>query len=266
MEGRSASESPKRNERLESWSGGEFHPSGGKGSVQQEIARRQFLLVASEIYGVTAELRDKVLPLYRQQDDGAAGAMKTWCNRFRLSQPWVFRQLDQTLHFWTQFPGVAQLDKPNPPWHPLFDVLIRRPRPETTVRFVFSYQSPTFEIMADRVVTQQVPAGWDLELDRKERFVAEARKQFEAALKSYCAEQERSAQQKGLIRVKRSRTRGFSLASKMRWTVQRHCGQMTFEEVAAHHVEAGNKDVDPSTVIKAVNEISDLIDLTCNPL
>jgi hypothetical protein len=46
-------------ERAQIWLGGEFETAPG---ISRETAQKQFLLLASELYGVTASLRDNVLP------------------------------------------------------------------------------------------------------------------------------------------------------------------------------------------------------------
>jgi hypothetical protein len=247
--------------------GGEFQTPSGKGDIQQTIVRRQFLIVASELYQVTAELRDQVLPLYRTRDDKAATALREWRDRFRLGQPWVLQQVKETLDFWTLFsPKIAQLDKPNPPWHPLFQIVARRSRPEITVPFEFAYQTEVFNVTAKGILARMVSAGWDLELERKEQFIAEARRQFESALRAYCSRQELAAEQRGLVRVKRSRTRNYSLLSKVRWSVHRNCGQMSFDQIAQEHRNFAKQDVDSSIIGKEVREISSLIELDGNPV
>jgi hypothetical protein len=244
------------------WTGGEFQKLSGKGGIQQTIARRQFLIIASELYQVTVELRDKVLPLYRRLDDTASVAMREWCDRYRLGQPWVLQQVKESLDFWTVFSlQVAQLDKANPPWHPLFDIVVRRPRPEVTNLFAFAYQCEVLDVTAQGSVKRRVPAGWDLEMERKEQFTAEARRQFNAALNAYCAEQEFAARQKGCVRIKRSRAGDYSLRSKIRWAVQRNCGRMLFEEIADDHTKVTKRKVDASTIGRVVREIFDLIEI-----
>jgi hypothetical protein len=103
--------------------------------------------------------------------------------------------------------------------------------------------------------------GWDVELERREIFVADARCQFEAALQSYCADQERGALNRGLMKVRCSRASRISPLVKMKWTVQHQCGQHRFEDIAQAHLNDTGQDVDVSTIIKAVKEQSDLIGL-----
>jgi hypothetical protein len=47
----------------------------------------------------------------------------------------------------------------------------------------------------------------------------------------------------------------------MKWTVQRQCGTMGFEEIAQAHYNELDEVVDVSSVIKAVKEQTDLIGL-----
>jgi hypothetical protein len=249
------------------WSGGEFHDPSRPSSIPTEMAQRQFLIIASELYGVTADLRRTVLPHFRGigaplEEDALGRVMKAWCDRYRFWQPWVLKQVLETLTLWAIAPQVARMDEPNPPWHPLFHLIIRRPRPATTVPFVFNYLEPNFEITVDGTKEWSEPAGWDLELERKEEFIAEARSQFNAALKTYCEDQERNAKDRGLVRVKRSRSRRYDQRSNMTWVVQRHCGPMSFEDIAQAHTGRTGQNVDVSTIIKRVKEISELIDLT----
>ena len=188
--------------------------------------------------------------------------MKAWCDRYRFWQPWLLKQVLDTLMLWASFPRLARLDEFNPPWHPLFHLIIRRPHPAATVPFVFNYLGPNFEITADDTKEWSEPSGWDLDLERKEDFVAEAKMQFNAALKTYCDDQERNAKNLDFIRVKRSRTRLYGPRSNMTWVVQHHCGPMSFEDIAQAHTDRTGQSVDVSSIIKRVNEISDLIDLT----
>jgi len=244
------------------WSGGEFFDPAAPHSIPREIAQKQFLLLASELYGVTADLRDNVLPNYRRQEhESAISALRLWQNRYGLNAPWILDQVRKTLDLWTLFPRVAKLDRPNPPWHPLFHLLIRRPRPATTTPFGFTYDAPYFEITAEGVKEWREAAGWDVELERKEKFIAEAAKQFQVALKAYCVDQERKAKERGFIKVKRPRALWISFAAKVKWTVQRRCARMKFEQIASAHLNSTGQDVDVSTIIKATNEICKLIEL-----
>ena len=247
------------------WSGGEFVDQSTKG-IQREIGQRQFLELARELYHVTADLRDKVLPHYAKIADPFHAELSTrepqnWFDRYRLGRPWVVKQVRETLTLWTLVPDVARLSENDPPWHPLFNVLMRRPQPARTVPFDFNFVCPTFEITVEGTVNRLEPAGWDVELNRREEFIAEARKQFEVALKSYWVEQERSAIARGLVRAKRPRRGDISLRSKMTWAVRRRCGRMGFEEIARVHDQETRESVDVSTVIKSVKEILVLVDL-----
>jgi hypothetical protein len=49
----------------EIWLGGQFFDPHEAQSVPRESARKGFLALASELFGVTGDLRDKVLPVYR---------------------------------------------------------------------------------------------------------------------------------------------------------------------------------------------------------
>ena len=251
---------------VKDWSGGDFFDPNASISVPREFAQRQFLEVARELYHVTAVLRDKVLPHYAKigpdsnENERAVSELREWFSRYQLGKPWVLRQVQETLTLWTVFPLVARLNEADPPWHPLFDIVKRRPRPADTVPFVFQFLCPTFEVTAEGVVNRHEPAGWNLELDRRKDFVADARAQFAKALKAYCDQQERSAESKGLVKVKHRRHREVSWGSKVTWAVQRRCGRMEFEEIAMKHQPYRDKVIDTSTVIKAVNEILNLID------
>jgi hypothetical protein len=250
------------------WSGGDFVDKSTKG-IQREIAQRQFLELARKLYHVTADLRDNVLPHYAKAadefDEGRVSSeLRKWFDRYKLGRPWVVDQVRETLTLWTLTPDFARLSDENPPWHPLFHIVKRRPRPADTVFFVFTLVCPTFEITSEGTVNRLEPAGWDVELDRREDFVIEASRQFEEKLKDYCDEQERSAEAKGLIRIKRSRKRIISPLSKMTWTVQRICGRMSPEEIAQIHLQNTDQLVDTSTVIKYTNKIIRLASLN-NP-
>lgn len=254
-----------RKQRSEVWSGGEFFDPSSPRSVPREFAQKQFLLLASELYGVTADLRDNVFSLFAASQapspNSLKDALKAWCDRYRLSQPWVLRQVKETLDIWTMVPELVQLDGPNPLWHPLFAFIIRRPRPSSTTPFTFTFVAPNFRIVPEGKDEWQEPAGWDLELERKEEFAAEAIKQFKFALKQYCADQERIAKAKGWKRVKRSRARFYDLRSYITWTVQRRCGRMSFEDIAEAHIKRTNQEADVSSIIKRTKEISELIEL-----
>jgi hypothetical protein len=246
----------------QTWSGGDYFDPGSPDSVPREIARRRFLVLASELYGVTASLRDNVLPRFDPADPESIGSeLARWHNRYHLGQRWVFNQVLDTLLLWKLFPEVSKLDQANPPWHPLFHLVKRRLRPETTIPFVFTHNNPAFEITKEGIREWLQAGGWDVQLERKENFVADARRQFEAALKSYCADQERGAAERGLIRVRRSRTSRIAPLVKTKWTVQRQCGQKRFEDIAQAHSNETGDDVDVSTITKAVNEQFELIGL-----
>jgi hypothetical protein len=255
---------PEPDERA--WSGGEFFDPAASHSVPRTSAQRRFLLLAGELYSVTADLRDSVLPYFPAlgtplDHEPLKSELKKWCDRHRLGQPWVLRQVADTLNLWKLDPQVARLGLEKPPWHPLFHLVIRRLRPEMTEPFGFSYVGANSEITPNGLKEWTEPAGWYLELEWRQDFEAEARRQFEKALLEYCTDQERKAAERGLIRVKRTRSRKISGASKMTWTVQRQCGQMGFEEIAQAHFDTTEQVVDISTIIKKVNEISRLIDL-----
>jgi hypothetical protein len=248
------------------WSGGEFFDPNASLSVPREIAKRQFLLAASELYSVTADLRDNVFPHFPAlgaslEQEPLKSELKKWIDRYRLGQPWVLRQVTDTLNIWKLDPRVARLDEEKPPWHPLFHFVIRRPRPASTEPFVFSYLAPNFEITPDGVKDWQETAGWNLELERREKFVAEARRQFERALMEYLTDQEAKAAKRGLIRTKRSRAPKITIESKVQWVVRRYCGAMEFEQIASAHLQSTGQNIDISTIIKATKEISLLIDL-----
>ena len=100
-----------------------------------------------------------------------------------------------------------------------------------------------------------------MQLERREDFVAEARRQFEAALKSYSADQELCAAKGGLIRVRRSRASKIAPLVKMRWTVQRQCGRLAFQGIAQAHLDETRENIDVSTIMKAVREQFKLIGL-----
>jgi hypothetical protein len=251
------------------WSGGDFVDKPTKG-IQREIAQRQFLELARDLYHVTADLRDNVLPHYAKaanafDESRVSSELQKWFDRYKLGRPWVVAQVRETLTLWTLFPDVARLSDENPPWHPLFHIVKRRPRPADTVPFVFTFLCPTFEITSEGTVNRLEPAGWDVELDRREDFVTEARRQFEEKLKDHCDEQERSAEARGLVPIKRRRKREISLRTKMTWAVRRRCGEMGFEEIASAHYQDTCESVDVSTVIKSVKEILVLTDLEEHP-
>jgi hypothetical protein len=248
------------------WSGGEFFDPSAPGSVPRDIAQRQFLVLASELYDVTADLRDNVFPHFLAvgaplDQEPLKSELKKWYDQHRLGQPWVLKQVTDTLNIWKLDPQLACLDQEKPPWHPLFHLVIRRSRPATTEPFVFPYLSPNLEITPEGVKERREVAGWYLELERREEFEAEARRQFDTALKNYCADQEREAAKRGLIRVKRSRASTITTRSKMKWMVQRNCRRMSFESIAEDHLLTTSQVVDVSTIIKATQEISRLIDL-----
>jgi len=250
------------------WLGGDFFDPRNPHSVPRELARKGFLVSASELFGVTAALRDNVFPHYLVSSKSPDSAMepfmtalRKWSDEYRLGFRWVFDQVLDTLMLWKLFPGVSQLDQPNPPWHPLFHLVKRRLRPENTVPFAFTYKVPTFEIAREGPRDWLEAGGWDVELERRERFVADARQQFEEALKNYCADQERRAAERQLIKAKRSRKSRIPPSVKMKWTVQRQCGAMSFEEIAQRHVDDTEESVDVSTIIKAVTEQFELVGL-----
>lgn len=252
----------------EIWFGGDFFNPRDPQSVPQEIARKGFLVLASELFGVTADLRDTVLPLYVVASNAPDSdmepfttAMMQWASKYRLRFRWVLDQALDTLLLWKLFPAISKLDQLNPPWHPIFHLVKRRSRPEAAVPFVFTYQSPAFEITAEATRNWLEAGGWDIELDRKEEFVADARRQFEEEIKTYCAAQEQLAEKRGLIRVKRRRAGKIRPLVKMTWTVQRQCGGRGFEQIAQAHYDNTNEIIDVSTIIKAVKEQSDLIGL-----
>ncbi len=252
------------------WSGGEFFDPVAPRSVPRDVAQRQFLLVASELYGVTADLRDNVLPHYLRLAPGTEAALTealgNWIKRYQLAQPWVTQQVEDTLTFWAFDPRIARLDLANPPWHPLFDFVIRRPRPSTTEPFVFAFQAPNSVLTTEGIRTWSEPGGWYLELERREVFEREATRQFRIALKEYVANQAKKAENRGLIRVTRSRASKFTPRSKMQWAVHRNCGAKTFEEIADIHLRTIGQVADISTIIKAATEISQLIELDSPPL
>jgi|SRR5579864_3620442 len=252
------------------WLAGEFFDPGASRSVPRETARKQFLLVASELYGVTADLRDHVLPHYLRLAAGTEAALtealENWIKRYHLGQPWVIQQVKDTLTLWALDPGIARLDLANPPWHPLFDFVIRRPQPSTTEPFVFAFQALNSVFTTEGIRTWSEPAGWYLELERREVFEREATRQFKVALKEYVADQAKKAKTRGLIRVTRFRERKFTPRSKMQWAVHRHCGPKTFEQIADSHLRTIGQVADVSTIIKAISEISQLIELDSPPL
>jgi len=127
--------------------------------------------------------------------------------------------------------------------------------------FVFTYKVPVFEVTREGTRDWLEDSGWDVELERRERFIADARQQFEQALKNYCADAERGAAERGLVKVKRSRASKISPLVKMKWTVQRQCRALGFEEIAQDHLDQTGEGVDVSTIIKAVKDQFDLIGL-----
>ena len=244
------------------WSGGDYFDPGSPFSVPREIARKRFLVLASELLRRDRQFRNEVLPRFNPAAPEAIGSeLANWHNRYHLGQRWVFEQVLDTLLFWKLFPQVSKLDQPNPPWHPLFHVVKRRLRPESTIPFVFTFNAPAFEITKEGVMERIEAGGWDVQLERKRAFVADARRQFEAALNSYCADQERGATERGLIKVRRSRASKIACLVKMSWTVHRQCGQKRFEDIAQAYSNETGENVDVSTIIKAVKEQSDLISL-----
>jgi len=257
---------PKPGEEI--WLGGDFFNPHGPHSLPREIARKGFLVLASELCGVTAALRDHVLPHYRDASHSPDSnmqpfttALRKWSDEYHLRFRWVFDQVLETLILWTLYPAFSKKDQPNPPWHPLFHLVKRRRRAGKTLPFVFTYKVPVFEVTREGTRDWLEDSGWDVELERRERFIADARQQFEQALKNYCADAERGAAERGLVKVKRSRASKISPLVKMKWTVQRQCRALGFEEIAQDHLDQTGEGVDVSTIIKAVKDQFDLIGL-----
>jgi hypothetical protein len=255
-----------RDDSTGAWLGGEFYDPSAQRSLPRETVQKQFLLVATELYGVTADLRDNVLPHFVRlgapaAEEALVEALKNWTRQYHLGQPWVLKQVKDTLTLWALDPYFARPDLTNPPWHPLFDFVIRRPWPATTEPFAFTFVAANSELTTEGTKTWSEPAGWYLELDRREVFENDARRQFEVALKEYVADQEKKAEGRGLVRVTRSRASKFTPRSKMQWAVHRNCGAKTFEQIADIHLQTNGQVADISTIIKSVTEISQLIEL-----
>lgn len=113
------------------WLGGEFYDPLSSASVPRETARKEFLHVASELYRVTADLRDNVFSFFKaagspEGEERFYDELNKWCSRYRLGQPWVLKQVFDTLMLWATAPKIAHLDKPNPHHAGLFRIQ-RRP-------------------------------------------------------------------------------------------------------------------------------------------